>query len=278
MKYPVARNSRLVRFATLILGIYLLAINFQVFLKPLGIMAGGTNTVALVLEFYHIPSIWTIVLVSLALLLISFWGLGKQETRPFLLATLLYPIFVELTAPLVSFFPLEPENYLVYLLFAGMIQGFATGLIFKIGASPSGFAILSKIGYVRSHISISKSNFWINACLLGIGSFYLGLDSLLASILVLYLSMIVTDKVLLGSNRNKLFYIVTSKEKAVKHFLEKELKCGTTKLEGTSTLGSTVLFCVLSTHQYFVLKEALLLLDPEAFFLITNAYEVSGGV
>ena len=38
-----------------------------------------------------------------------------------------------------------------------------------------------------------------------------------------------------------------------------------------------VLMCVLPTKDYYRLKEGILELDPEAFFVVTDAYEVFGG-
>ena len=35
--------------------------------------------------------------------------------------------------------------------------------------------------------------------------------------------------------------------------------------------------CVIPTREYYILKEGLKEIDPGAFFLVTDAYEVSGG-
>jgi len=38
------------------------------------------------------------------------------------------------------------------------------------------------------------------------------------------------------------------------------------------------ILCVVPTRDYFPLKEEILKIDPDIFFLITDSYEVSGGV
>ena len=38
-----------------------------------------------------------------------------------------------------------------------------------------------------------------------------------------------------------------------------------------------VLFCVIPTNEYFKLKEGISSIDNEAFFVVTDAYEVYGG-
>ena len=35
--------------------------------------------------------------------------------------------------------------------------------------------------------------------------------------------------------------------------------------------------CIIPTKEYFLVKEGIKKIDPEAFFLVTDAYEVSGG-
>ena len=39
----------------------------------------------------------------------------------------------------------------------------------------------------------------------------------------------------------------------------------------------TVLLCVLPTRDYYRLKEGIHEIDPDAFFVVTDAYEVFGG-
>ena len=38
-----------------------------------------------------------------------------------------------------------------------------------------------------------------------------------------------------------------------------------------------MIMCTIPTKEYFVLKEGLKNIDPNVFFIITDAYEVSGG-
>ena len=38
-----------------------------------------------------------------------------------------------------------------------------------------------------------------------------------------------------------------------------------------------VIMCIIPTKDYFFAKEGILEIDPNAFFLVTDAYEVYGG-
>jgi uncharacterized membrane-anchored protein YitT (DUF2179 family) len=37
-----------------------------------------------------------------------------------------------------------------------------------------------------------------------------------------------------------------------------------------------VIMCIIPTKEYFKAKEGIKAIDPDAFFLVTDAYEVSG--
>ena len=37
------------------------------------------------------------------------------------------------------------------------------------------------------------------------------------------------------------------------------------------------MLCTIPTKEYFVLKEGILQIDKEAFFIVTDTYEVRGG-
>ena len=59
-----------------------------------------------------------------------------------------------------------------------------------------------------------------------------------------------------------------------------ELKHGVTEFNakgGYAKENQTVLMCVLPTKDYYRLKEGIHEIDPDSFFVVTDAYEVFGG-
>jgi uncharacterized membrane-anchored protein YitT (DUF2179 family) len=91
---------------------------------------------------------------------------------------------------------------------------------------------------------------------------------------------VMTDRVILGVGMKKAFYIVTDKTDEVKSFIIKTLGHGITVLDavgGFKKKDQKVIFCVIPTSEYFVLKEGINKIDTDAFFVVCDAYEVSGG-
>ena len=89
-----------------------------------------------------------------------------------------------------------------------------------------------------------------------------------------------TDKVVLGISDSKAFYIITDQETKVKDFVINELNHGVTVFQakgGYNLEKQTVIMSVIPTREYYKLKEGIHNIDPKAFFLVMDSYEVKGG-
>ena len=103
---------------------------------------------------------------------------------------------------------------------------------------------------------------------------------MLYSILILYIISIMSDRILLGISDNKMFYILTDNEDEIKKYIIDELNHGVTTFKATGGFGKekkSVIMTVLPTKDYYVLKEGIHKIDKEAFFIVTDSYEVFGG-
>lgn len=100
------------------------------------------------------------------------------------------------------------------------------------------------------------------------------------SVIILYIISVMSDRIILGISDSKAFYIVTDEEEAIKEYILKYLNHGVTVFNAKGGLAKekhNVLMCVLPTKDYYKLKEGIAQIDPEAFFVVTDAYEVFGG-
>ena len=89
-----------------------------------------------------------------------------------------------------------------------------------------------------------------------------------------------TDKVVLGISQSKALYIITEHETMVKKYILNTLAHGVTILDGRGGYTGDykkVIMCIVPTSHYYSLKENIQKIDPDAFFVTTDAYEVSGG-
>ena len=120
----------------------------------------------------------------------------------------------------------------------------------------------------------------INFIVVLLGGVYFGFNMMLYAFIIIYISGAVIDKVILGISKNKAFYITTSKEEKVKDYLINTLHHTVTIFDvkgGFLEKKRHILLAVVPTRDYFKLKEGIKEIDPKAFFVVTDAYEVKGG-
>lgn len=113
------------------------------------------------------------------------------------------------------------------------------------------------------------------------GGFVFGFAKVLYALIIVYLNAIITDRILLGISDSKMFFVYTTEVNKIKEFIVKEIKTGITILDiegGYSQKKDKMIMCVVRTRDYFLFKEKILEIDPKAFFVINDCYEVLGGV
>lgn len=269
------------KYVLFIFGIFLYALSFNLFYAPYDIIIGGATGLSLIFrEWVGIsPSVF-VAIVSFTLIIFSFIYLDLNTTLKTIAGTILYPIFLELTNYLTVFFDTNLSSTLLIVIYGGVLIGFANGLMLKTGFSTGGFNVLYQIINKYLKLSIGNSILVINVIILLLGTYVFGLSNTLYAIIALYISSIVTDRVIIGVSKSKAFYIITSREEEVKELIINKLSHTVTELDakgGYSNKNKKLLMCVVPTKEYFILKEAVRELDKEAFFLITDTYDVSSG-
>ena len=273
-----ARTKRLISF---ILGSLILAIAYNLFLAPNKLVAGGVSGIAIILNsLFKIDHFIVILTLNISLLILSYFLLGKEKTKASILGSLVFPIFVKLTSDIGQIIDIDTSQLLISAVFGGVLYGLGIGMIFKAGYTSGGTDILNQILHKYFKLSIGKSMLYTDGTITLSSSLVFGTNKMMYAIIVLYIVSIMSDRVILGISDSKAFYIVTDEEKAIKDYILKYLNHGVTIFNakgGYAKEREHVLMCVLPTKDYYRLKAGILELDPNAFFVVTDAYEVFGG-
>ncbi len=280
----VTHKNLIRRFFLLLIGVTILALIYNLFLIPNNLVIGGTSGIAIILQKLCglDPNIF-LYMASLVLILISYFFLGKKETANAIIGSLLYPVMVSATVPLAEFLKAYFifDNFLIVILLTGLVDGFANGIIYKSGFNTGGSDILMKILNKYAHIPEGKSILYVNTIIILAGGFIFGINKMIYSILILYINSALVDRILIGISNSKLFFIYSEKTKKVKKFIIEDLKSGITLIDtegGYRSIKGKLIMCVVPTRDYYYFKEAILAIDPQAFFIINDCYEVQGGV
>ena len=281
------KKNRLKRYTFLVIGCFLLAFAFNVFFSPNNLVTGGVSGLAIVIE--NITGLSTSVFIAITyilLLILSYVLLGKETTKYSVIGSILYPLFVSLTKNMPELIHFNVDNMLLISLFGAVITGIGSGLTFKYGFSTGGSDVILQILSKYFKVSIGTASKILNfTIILGSGFFITqgseiyAWETVMYAMIAVYISTMLTDRLLLGISDSKSFYIITEHETAIKTFLMNELGKGVTVLEGRGGYTGDrkkVLMCVIPTKQYFLAKEGILEIDKEAIVLINDVYESSG--
>ena len=276
----IYKKGRLKRWAGFLLGVLIVAIAYNLFLLPAKVVYGVGGLGIIFNSLFKIDPSLVILVSSVILLFLSLILLGKEETKKTVIGSLLYPVFVKLTSSVGQIVDLSNTDPLLIVLFGAVISGFGLGLIFKAGFTTGGTDILNQIVAKYFKMSMGNSMFFTDGIIILSSVFVFGWTKIMYSIISLYIISIMTDKVILGISNSKAFYIITDHEEEVKKFVLNHLSHGVTILDakgGFTGQNQKVIMCIIPTKEYFIAKEGIHEIDSNAFFVVTDAYEVSGG-
>lgn len=279
-------NSRnlFLRVIITTIGTFLLALCYNLFLDPNNLVIGGLTGLSIVVkQVLHVDGTVFIYVATALLIIIGFILLERKDVFKGMFVAILYPFFITLTAPLCDIISkyLTFSDKILVALAAALVYGFANGIIYKCGFNTGGFDVVVKILNRYCKIPEGKANFVSSICVVIIGGIVFDANNVAYSAIILYLAALIIDKMIIGISDSKLFYIVTGEIDEVKKFIIEELKTGVTVFDthgGFSKQKGKLLMCVVDNKDYYLFKEAILAIDENAFIIIDDCYEVSGGV
>ncbi len=274
-------KKKIMRYVNFLLGCFLVAIAYNAFLANHDLVPGGISGLAIILnDLIGINNALFVFIVGIFLLILSYILLGKEKTKYSVLGTLLFPVFLELTLGITKIITIDASQLLLASVFGGVIYGFGIGMILKAGFTTGGTDIINQILSKYLKLSMGKCMLITDGIIVFLSAVVFGPVHLMYSVLVLYILSFMSDRVILGISDSKAFFIVTEQEDLVKDYVLSELGHGATIFKakgGLNKENQNVLMCVLPTKDYYKLRAGINAIDKDAFFVVTDAYEVYGG-
>lgn len=269
------------RITMLVVSLFFSAIVYNLFLLPVNLVTGGAGGIATITNYvYGIDPALMILIVSITCALLSLMYLGPEVTAVTILASVLYPFFVKITEPLTDIIQMDYSDMFTITLFAGVLNGIANGIMYKTGYNNGGLPVISQILEKYYKIPIAKTSAVINITVVLIGGVFFGSTNVMYAIILIYLNSIIINKVLLGISNNKAFYIITSEEDQIKNYIIRTLGHSVTVFDvkgGFLNKKNKVVLTVVPSREYYRVTEGIKIIDKDAFFVVTDAYEVVGG-
>lgn len=266
------------RYLFLLIGTIIYAASYNLFFFTNNIVFGGASGISIITQKFIDPSTMILIL-NVFFLVLSYFLLGKKKTLDSLVGSLLFPIFVKLTANIGNYITIENDNLLLIAIIGGVAIGTAAGIIFKSGFTTGGTDILNQIASKYFKVSLGTSMLMTDGIIVLVGGFFFGWTRVLYALIVLYIINIMVDKVVLGISGSKAVYITTSEDDLMCDYLLNELHLGITLIEtrgGYTNKKDQIILCVVPTGDYFEVSNGIKQIDPKAVVLVTDAYQTSG--
>ena len=266
------------KYFNVILGCLFIAVAIDFIIIPNNLLTFGFNGVSTLLYYLNGINVGVnILFLNICGILLSSLFLDKEKIKEYLIPSFLIPLFVYGLSFLTNEFILELPEMLIVIIVAGFLTGYGYSIIYKQGFSASVVFLVEEMicKLTRFH---SKIYSWlIDIIVLTVSLLLFGYHVTLYSLIIIVISKYMITKTRFGINDSKVFYIITSKESEVKHFILHDLKYELTVLDvkgGFSKKKNEILLSVISSKDYYKLKEGVKIIDPDAFIAICDTYDV----
>ena len=251
-------------------SILVAAINFNLLLKPINLVSGGSGGLALVLQnICTISTSHLITIIYIITVILSIIFLEKKTIASIILASILYPVCTYLTEDITNIIHLNYNDVFLVCIFSGIISGITNGIAYRYGYATGGLGVLAPIINKYLQTSISNVNFAVNAIIVLMGAYFYGFNMVIYAIILLYISSYVCNIIILGLSGNKAIFIRSKKNDKIIEMLHKKYAINATVLDEDK-----MLMVVVKNIDYNIVKRDLRVIDKKVFFTTNKCYEV----
>jgi uncharacterized membrane-anchored protein YitT (DUF2179 family) len=260
----------------LTVGSILVAVAIKAVAVPHGLVSGGVSGIGLLLYYLTktlTPGLWFFLLnIPIAM---AGWLL---VSRRFLLYTAYGMLAITVCMELITF-TLPVHDTLLATIAGGALLGAGVGTCLRSLGSGGGLDIIAIILHQRFGFRVGQVSFLFNAVLFTASFALLDTDLVLYSLILVFVTGQITDYVLSMFNQRKLVFIISDHSRAIADAILTEANRGVTLLEGRggyTNLPKQVVMTVVNNMQQKKLEELIFTLDPEAFVIFENTFNVIG--
>ncbi len=265
-------------------GVLIQAFTYNLFVVPNNFVIGGTSGLAIIFNaIFHINPVVFIYIMDVILLIISIIFLDKKKTYASLIGPFLYPILISFTMPFTNMLIpyINIDNILITVVITGCLLGIGNGIVYKIGFTTGVGDIVMQLISKYKKVSEGKASLTMNIIIVLLGGIILGLANVIYSSIIIIIETNLVDKILIGISDSKMFFVYSKKDIEIRDYVIKNLNTGVTLFNtkgGYNQDDNTMLMVVVPTKDYYIFKESILRIDNDAFFIVSDCYEATGGV
>jgi uncharacterized membrane-anchored protein YitT (DUF2179 family) len=257
-------------------GAIIFGIGIKAIAIPHKFVTGGISGLSLLI--YYVggslsPGLWYLI-VNVPIFLVGWVYISKRfffYSLYGMVAVALSIEFIQLTFPI--------HEHILAVLAGGIVMGTGAGIILHSLGSAGGLDIIAII--LNQKYSLRMGTFFLtfNMFVFAFSFTFLETDLVLYAIFMNYVMSQTLNYVLTVSNHRKMVIIISDFNERIAKDIQTRLKRGVTFLNGTGAYSGKpkkVILTVVHNYQLKRLEEAALSVDPQAFIITENTFNVFG--
>lgn len=260
----------------ILLGAFIFAVSVNYFAISNDLGEGGVTGITMILYYlYQWAPAWTNLVLNGILLLIGWKFLDRATVLYTLAAMAFMSFFLNLTHD----WHFYTDQRIVAAIAAGFLMGTGMGLIMLGNGTTAGSAIVAKILNKFLGWNVSYALLFIDILVVLISVFVIGIESMILTIVSLYVSTKVLDYLLEGFNPKKAITIISKHHVEIAHTIDQEIQRGITVFDAKGYYSKEerpVLYIVISRPQLLAVTKIINRIDPEAFVIVNEVQNVIG--
>ena len=283
--------NSLKKFLQINLGILMIAAGIYFFKAPNGFATGGVSGIAIVLAKLPFSatlgltqSIYMLV-INVVLLILGVLLLGKKCgfltiycSLMLSLENLIFETFIPIE--MISGQATLSAYPLLELIYAVLLTGIGSAILFRNKASSGGTDIVALILKKHSQLNVSQA-LLATDFLIALSTFlvYDNVSVGLYAMLGLFSKIFIIDDILDSMNLCKAFTIITTKPQEISTFILNDMKHGATMYKGEGLYTHEqreIIMTVCKRSEAIRLRRKVKSIDPDAFVIITKTSEIFG--
>ncbi|MGZ7046287.1 MAG: YitT family protein [Candidatus Aminicenantales bacterium] len=264
----------------IVTGCALQGLAYSLFLIPHHFVPGGVSGISIIINYFaNLPVGVLIIVLNIPIFLLGLRTMGKKYVVSSLFGMVLSSIMIDVFHEILKI-PAATQNEILSSIYGGIMLGVGLGLVFRGRASTGGSdiigMILSKYTGMSLGFGIMVTDFVVISAS---GLAFHNLEAPLYGYIVLFLSTKVIDMVLEGWSFSKLVIITSTHTDEIADFILYKLDRSGTALRSRSLYlnrEGEIILTVIHRKQLTDLRQFVRDIDPEAFVIINDTYDVLG--
>ncbi|MDO4695368.1 YitT family protein [Porphyromonas sp.] len=279
------KSSKLtVDITYIIIGAFLQAFAYSVFIAPANIVPGGIYGTTIVLNHITkgifsfapdgLPIGITALFFNVPLLFLAIRKLGLSSGPKTILTFVLIAVFTDFIGWLMGDTTLVANDKFLSAFYGGAILGLGVMCVFKAGSTSAGTDVLARVLAKGTNIKVSTMIMTVDSIVVLFGLLALKDWSVpLYSWLTIFIYGKVVD-ILQPENPNKAVFIVSPKKESIREIIINKLDMGGTFLHGQGMYNGEqrdIIFTITDRKKINALKREVREIDPNAFISSMDA-------